>query len=178
MNASAALGTVLARLEGVQRVARGYVARCPVHADHRPSLAVTVGDDDRVLLLCRAGCETETILTTLHLTWGDLFAHPRPRTSSPSRPATVACELDVVRQSLLAKERRLAERRVHWADVMALADEACQLDRLLLRARQTVTDLGDVPAMWELAAKAAELEQMMMSAEAGVHEAVVGRSLW
>ena len=178
MNAPAPLDALLSRLDGVQRVGRGFMARCPVHADHRPSLAVTVGDDDRVLLLCRAGCETETILTSLNLTWGDLFSHSRPRTSPPSRPETIACELDIVRQSLIAKERRLAERRVHWADVMALADEACQLDRLLLHARQVVTDLGDTANAWDLEAQATTLQRMMMNAEAGAHLAVAGRSLW
>lgn len=49
-------------------------ARCPAHADGKPSLSAGLGDDGRVLLTCHTGCETERILAELGLTWADLFA--------------------------------------------------------------------------------------------------------
>src|SRR5690348_15012173 len=39
----AALDRVLARLDGARKTPRGYQARCPAHADHRPSLSVRAG---------------------------------------------------------------------------------------------------------------------------------------
>ena len=58
-----------------QPVDKGYVALCPAHDDHNPSLAIGVGDDGRVLLKCRAGCDTQDILDALGLDWSDLFDH-------------------------------------------------------------------------------------------------------
>jgi 5S rRNA maturation endonuclease (ribonuclease M5) len=46
--------------------------RCPAHPDRKPSLSVTDADD-RVLVRCQAGCETEAVLNALGLQWGDLF---------------------------------------------------------------------------------------------------------
>lgn len=68
-----ALERVLGRLEGVHATAGGYLARCPAHEDHGPSLSIREGDDGRVLLHCWAGCETSAILAALHLTWRGLF---------------------------------------------------------------------------------------------------------
>jgi hypothetical protein len=160
------LETLLSRLHGVQRVARGYVAQCPAHADQRASLSISLGRDDRILLHCFAGCEPEAILETLSLTWGDLFTTPRE--PNPHRPARIACDLDEVRQALLAKERRLADRRARSANMMALAEEAKQVHRLVARARQLVTTLGpDDDRAWDLAAQATTLERLMLNAEAG-----------
>jgi hypothetical protein len=47
--------------------------RCPAHLDRTPSLGVKLAED-RILLKCHAGCETERILEALDLTWKDLFA--------------------------------------------------------------------------------------------------------
>lgn len=56
------LSAVLGRLDGVRRVAGGYVARCPAHDDREPSLSLGEGTDGRLLLFCFAGCAFETIL--------------------------------------------------------------------------------------------------------------------
>lgn len=71
---TAGIEQLLARLEGV--VERGYgqyLARCPAHDDHDPSLSIKVLDDGRVLLHCFAGCAVESILMALRLEWSDLF---------------------------------------------------------------------------------------------------------
>lgn len=167
---------VLEQIEVVRCTGRGASTRCPVHADRHASLSIGRGRDGRILLHCHAGCETETILTALGQTWADLFTTPRARLSRPSMP--IVCELDTVRQAFLARERRLAERRARWADVVELADEAKAVDRLVLRARQIVTDLGDVPAAWDLAAMVAERETMMRNAEVVAHMEVAGHPLW
>jgi hypothetical protein len=172
------IARVLERLDGVRQVgADRFVARCPAHDDRRASLSVALGRDQRVLLYDYGGCPTETILTALQMTWGDLFA-TTDRPERRNRPVTTSCELDEIRHALLAKERRLAARRERWAEVIMLADEARAIDRLVDRARRVVTNLGDVPAAWDLEDQATSLERLMRNAEAGAHVAVAGRSLW
>lgn len=48
--------TVLSRLAGVRKWRRGWLAICPAHLDHDPSLSVALGDDGRLLFYCFAGC--------------------------------------------------------------------------------------------------------------------------
>lgn len=49
-------------------------SQCPNHDDRNPSLSVSEGDDQRVLLHCHTGCETEEIVHALGLEMRDLFA--------------------------------------------------------------------------------------------------------
>src|SRR4051812_1961197 len=70
------LTMVLSRLEEVRRAGSGYMACCPAHVDHKPSLKVDLAADGKVLLKCFADCSTEEILRALGLTISDLF--PRP----------------------------------------------------------------------------------------------------
>jgi putative DNA primase/helicase len=46
---------------------------CPAHLDRTPSLSVKL-TEDKILLKCHAGCETDKILEALGLAWKDLFA--------------------------------------------------------------------------------------------------------
>lgn len=60
-------------LKGLRRSSGGYLALCPAHEDHSPSLSISAGDDGRILLHCWAGCETRDIVAALGLQWTDLF---------------------------------------------------------------------------------------------------------
>lgn len=60
-----------------RRSGRGWVARCPAHQDHRPSLSINEGRDGRALLKCLAGCDTTSVLAALGLKHRDLFAGAR-----------------------------------------------------------------------------------------------------
>jgi hypothetical protein len=67
------LETVLARFKGVRATPAGFVALCPAHRDHSPSLSIASGREGRVLLKCLAGCDTEDVLAAVGLNWRDLF---------------------------------------------------------------------------------------------------------
>ena len=69
---------VLGRLRGARRSGNGWLARCPAHDDHAPSLSIAEGPDGRVLLRCHAGCETEAVVRALGLSMRDLFPAARP----------------------------------------------------------------------------------------------------
>ena len=65
---------LISRLDGVKDTGGGrYMARCPAHDDRSPSLSVSEGDNDTVLVHCFSGCETEDVLSAVGLTFSDLY---------------------------------------------------------------------------------------------------------
>src|SRR5437899_8458002 len=56
-----------------KRVGDTWMARCPAHDDHNPSLAIKDGDRG-VVLHCHAGCRQEAVLAALPVEKRDLFA--------------------------------------------------------------------------------------------------------
>jgi hypothetical protein len=80
---------LLERLNGVRQVGPDkWRAKCPGH-DSR-SLTLSIADrDGRVLLHCFAGCATDAVLSTVGLTFSDLYEKPlgefKPLARSPFR---------------------------------------------------------------------------------------------
>ena len=65
---------IISRLENVREVAPGkWTASCPAHDDRNPSLAISYGDDGRLLMHCRAYCSIHDIVDSLGISLGDLF---------------------------------------------------------------------------------------------------------
>ena len=68
------IDALLDGLDGVRETGNGkYVARCPAHDDKSPSLAIRDCDDGRVLLHCFAGCEVQSVLDAVGLSFSDLY---------------------------------------------------------------------------------------------------------
>lgn len=66
--------TLLERLDGVKQLAPSrWMARCPAHQDRSPSFSVRELEDGRVLLHCFAGCEVGDILSSLGMSFRDLY---------------------------------------------------------------------------------------------------------
>jgi twinkle protein len=73
--------TFLSRLESVKQTrahAADWLARCPAHNDHTPSLHVSMGDDRRILIRCFAGCDQAQIVEKMGLSLRDLFSDDEP----------------------------------------------------------------------------------------------------
>lgn len=68
----------LDRLDGVAGGNNQYSARCPAHDDRTASLAVSTGQDGKILLHCHAGCTTPDILAAIGLEPKDLFPPKEP----------------------------------------------------------------------------------------------------
>jgi len=66
------LDQLLERLENTRPAGSGFVARCPAHDDRIASLGVAE-NGDKLLVTCRAGCPTESVMEALGLTMRDLF---------------------------------------------------------------------------------------------------------
>jgi putative DNA primase/helicase len=62
---------ILDRFSGVVAEHDGFVAICPSHNDSHPSLRITASNG-KVLLKCRAGCQTTDVIDAVNLTFGDL----------------------------------------------------------------------------------------------------------
>ena len=55
----------IARALGAHRAGNTWMARCPVHRDRTPSLAIREGRDGKVLLKCHAGCTQWQVIGVL-----------------------------------------------------------------------------------------------------------------
>lgn len=74
MGADAPILRALEALPRVKAMAGGrWRASCPAHDDGVPSLDWRLGDDGRVLLTCRAGCETAAVVEAVGACMADLF---------------------------------------------------------------------------------------------------------
>lgn len=73
---------IISRLDGVEGRGDQRQARCPAHDDSSPSLSVSKGDPQPVVLHCHAGCTDEEILSALGLSWGDLLSGDQDCTES------------------------------------------------------------------------------------------------
>lgn len=66
--------TLLDRLHAVKKCGAGrWMARCPSHEDARASLSIRALPDERILLHCFGGCDTQAVLRAVGLTFSDLF---------------------------------------------------------------------------------------------------------
>lgn len=67
---------------------KGWIALCPAHDDHNPSLSISEGQDGKVLLNCFShNCQAEKITEAIGLKVGDLFCEREP-TRRATKPRT------------------------------------------------------------------------------------------
>jgi hypothetical protein len=162
---SVAVDRVLERLHDVRRARRGWRARCPGHADRRPSLDVLEGDDGRVLLVCRAGCRTAHVLVALDLRWVDLFpvaSHGPRRSARHVRRSP----LDEARHEVITEARRHARRLAPYRETNADADSVRVCYQVAAEAQRVATRLGDCNEAWALLEQASYLQTLACAAEA------------
>lgn len=157
---------VQARRTGVGK----WQARCPAHNDRSPSLSIRAGDDDRVLVLCRAGCSLDSILAALKLARRDLFAGPAP---SPQQAATLRAALKArqsaaraerkARQVALDRERKLDAVKEALGAKLARAPEDDALARLFHvaceRHREAETEVDKFYPVRQLGAEVEQSSQ-------------------
>jgi hypothetical protein len=65
---------LLSRLDGVKRTGWcEWVACCPAHDDHHPSLSIKECEDGTILLKCFVGCDAHSVVFSAGLSLHDLF---------------------------------------------------------------------------------------------------------
>ena len=67
------LTTLLNKLDDLTTEGSSYLAKCPAHNDGRPSLLITLTDENKLLIHCRAGCTKARVLESLDMRMSDLF---------------------------------------------------------------------------------------------------------
>ena len=140
------IAEVFADLVQAQCIGAGrWKARCPAHNDRSPSLSIRAGDDGRVLVLCRAGCALDSILSALKLARRDLFAGP------PLSPQ----QANLLRASLEArKEAARAARKARLAalDRVEKLEEVVQrLGAKLARSPECLPDKNELARLFHAA---------------------------
>ena len=75
--------TSLPKVSG-EPVSKAWVAECPSHDDHHPSLSILERVDGSVSFKCWTGCRTREVVAALGLELGDLFPpNPKSHTQKP-----------------------------------------------------------------------------------------------
>jgi hypothetical protein len=76
------LDDVLSKLDKVNGHKKQFNAICPAHDDTDPSLRISLGKDDNVLLKCLRGCTLDEIVRSLNMSISDLW----PKETDPAVP--------------------------------------------------------------------------------------------
>jgi putative DNA primase/helicase len=129
------LDDLIARFDDVEETHDGVLVHCPAHTDSQASLRITVSAADKVLLRCRAGCETAAVVSALGLSMRDLAtmtpgAVTFERATSQDAPAgaadvaRIAADLDRWAAALLDPEGV-----VDAAEVLDYAERRFGIDR-------------------------------------------------
>lgn len=74
---------LLPRLTNARPFGKGWRADCLIGHSSRDTLSVAVGDDDRILLHCFAGCDVADVLASAGLTVSDLFVRRVTHDATP-----------------------------------------------------------------------------------------------
>jgi hypothetical protein len=67
---------LLSRLKRLRKTPTGWAADCPAHGDSNRSLGVAAGEASRIVVTCRAGCDTAAIANALDVDAAQLLDRP------------------------------------------------------------------------------------------------------
>ena len=142
---------VLRRLEGVRKSGHRWIAKCPAHEDHHPSLSIAEGDRGKVLLKCFAGCRFREIASALNLHRWDWRKDNGPQVEPTPRRvdwAGLAAEFQFHADALWVRSQRVLEAaRGH--DIRGWTDE--EVDAILWCVTRAYGDLQRADMLEEVA---------------------------
>jgi hypothetical protein len=98
---------LISHLRGVHSCGRNrWIALCPAHDDHDPSLSIA-HSNDRWLLKCFVGCSNDAITAAIGLTLADLFDHALPH-AHRRKPTADVYRVDPFAEAVRCDEERAA----------------------------------------------------------------------
>ena len=101
---------VLARFKAVKN-GDNFAAHCPAHEDKKASLSLSLRDD-KILVKCHAGCETEAVLSAAGLAMKDLFINGNGHARSPVVATYLYRDLD---GEVRYRKQRTADKQFYFA---------------------------------------------------------------
>lgn len=84
---TANINALLDKLSGVKQTAPDkWLAKCPAHDDRNASFGIKRNEEGAILMHCFAGCDNQSILGSIGLTFSDLFPPRDARDFDPTKP--------------------------------------------------------------------------------------------
>jgi putative DNA primase/helicase len=101
----------IARILDGHKVGACWMARCPAHDDHDPSLSILETAEGKVLVRCHAGCDQHRIIAALkaHGLWSDAGPHRGGMIRSQSRATNALHRGDARRLHMASRIWRATE---------------------------------------------------------------------
>ncbi len=87
-----------------KKIGSNYMARCPAHDDHDPSLSIREGENGQALLKCFAGCSYENIVKVLNsfdINTNKSYSHPYNKKDNSNFTSKIY-SLDWIKQNSIA----------------------------------------------------------------------------
>lgn len=145
------MNALIDRLDGVKARGKGrWIARCPAHDDHDPSLAIREEQDGRILIKCFAGCSPEDVMASVGLSLSDLFPEPLEGHIRPFAFAQVERRKAAEKASKIENERlviALAESDRRAGKRQSKADMAREIEAVRVLALAGVETDPDIILM-------------------------------
>ena len=90
----------LAQALGGRKAGAAWMARCPAHDDHAPSLSIADARDGKVLVRCHAGCDQQDVIAALRArgVWDADERRPIRFSRKPDRVPPPETDSDAVRR--------------------------------------------------------------------------------
>jgi hypothetical protein len=143
----------IAKRLGARPVGPGkWMARCPAHDDHQPSLSIRSGRGDRTLIHCFAGCTLNAVLQAAKLGVRDLFSEcaipvtscTLPEDSGSRESRCVFRQADKASRDKCRKLEAICDALA--AKLARLADDAPESDAITRLYHETLTRLRSTEA--------------------------------
>ena len=123
---------LLSRLQGVKATGKNrWLCKCSAHADKSPSMHIMLSDDGKILINCKAGCNTYSILQSIGLDWEDIMpekaTHHRKKPVKQVLYASEALELIKYEARIVLASAFKMRREALTSDDMARLEASMQV---------------------------------------------------
>lgn len=132
----------------VRHSAGTFTVRCPAHKDDTPSLSISPGRDQPIVMKCQAHCSTEAICAARGLSWADICKpregdRPRDDTWTPVGPAIATYDYRdedgvLLFQVCRSADKKFIQRRPDPASKTGWAWKLGETRRVLYRLQKVI----------------------------------------
>jgi len=119
----------IVRIFDAKKAGKEFKAKCPAHNDSTPSLSITQGNDG-VVMICHAGCDTDSVLASKGLNASDLFeSNSTVAISDHQRAVKKKFKMPEYKPVELA----LDEKVIAWFETRGITDEVLLANKIEYR---------------------------------------------